>query len=147
MKIILINDVEKLGAAGEVVEVKKGHARNYLFPRKLAKPYNQENLKVIEKIKHRKEQLVIKEKLSAESLKDRLAVISCTISAEAGEDDKLFGSIAAQDIAEALEGEGFQIDKKKIMLQEPIKKLGVYPVPLKLHPEVIAEIKVWVVKR
>ena len=147
MKVILIEDVQSLGSMGEVVEVKDGYARNLLFPKKLAKPANASNLKIIDEIKKKKISALAKEKKEAEQLRGKIATISCTIAAEAGEDDKLFGTITAQDIASAFEAEGFLIDKRKIILEEPLKKLGVYHVTVKLHAEVTAEVKVWVVQK
>lgn len=147
MKVILIEDVQSLGSMGEVVEVKDGYARNMLFPKKLAKPANASNLKIIDEIKKKKISALTKEKKEAERIREKMAAISCTITAEAGEDDKLFGSITAQDIASAFEAEGFSIDKRKIVLEEPLKKLGVYHVTVNLHAEVTAEVKVWVVQK
>lgn len=147
MKVILIEDVQNIGSIGDIIQVKDGYARNYLFPKNLAKPATGQNLKIIEEIKKKKSLAITKEKKEAEELKDRISLMSCTLSVEAGEDDKLFGSVTTQDIASAFEEEGILLDKKKIMLEEPIKKLGVYHVAVKLHPEVTAEVKVWVVKK
>ena len=147
MKVILIQDVQNLGSIGDIIEVKDGFARNYLFPKKLAMPATQANTRQVEEIKLKKAQALAREKKEAEALKEKLSLISCTLTVEAGEDDKLFGSVTSEDIAKAFEEEGILLDKKKIMLEEPIKRLGVYHVPVKLHPEVTAEVKVWVVKR
>jgi large subunit ribosomal protein L9 len=147
MKVILIEDVQKLGSMGDVIQVKDGFARNYLFPKNLAKPATASNMKIIEEIKKKNAQALVREKKEAEQLKERLSLMSCTLAVEAGEDDKLFGSVTSQDIAHAFEEEGISLDKRKIMLEEPIKRLGVYHVPVKLHPEVIGEVKVWVVKK
>ena len=147
MKVILIEDVDKLGAMGKIIEVNRGYARNFLFPRKLAKPATDSTLKIVEEVKKRKLAKLVKEKRSAEELKEKLSMVSCTIPVEAGEDDKLFGSVTAQDIAHAFELEGFSIEKKQIVLEEPIKSLGVYHVSVKLHPEVVGAVKVWVVKK
>ena len=147
MKVILIEDVSKLGSMGDVVQVKNGHARNFLFPRKLASPATDSNLKLIDEIKKKKALALTKEKKNAETLREKLSLASCTIAVEAGDDDRLFGSVTTQDIAQAFEDEGLSIDKRKIVIEEPIKKLGVYHVAVKLHPEVSGEVKVWVVKR
>jgi len=147
MKVILIEDVNKLGSIGDTVQVKEGYARNFLFPKNLAKPATSSNLKIIEDIKKKKIAALAKEKRLAEELKEKLSLISCTIPVEAGDDDKLFGSVTTQDIARAFEEEGFSIDKRKIVIKEPISKLGVYHVSVKLHPEVSGEVKVWVVKK
>lgn len=147
MKVILIDDVKSVGSMGDIVDVKDGYARNYLFPKNLAKIAIDSNLKIIEDIKKKKTLAAVREKKEAEAIKDKLSVISCTIAVEAGEDDRLFGSVTSQDISHAFEMEGFSLDKKKVMLEEPIKRLGVYHVPVKLHSEVTAEVKVWVVKK
>lgn len=147
MKVILIEDVTKLGIMGNVVQVKDGYARNFLFPKNLAKPASDSNLRIIGDIKRKKIAALQKEKRVAEELKQKLSLVSCTIAVEAGEDDRLFGSVTAQEIAHAFEEEGFSIDKRKIIIEEPIKKLGVYRVSVKLHPEVKGEVKVWVVKK
>jgi len=147
MKVILIEDVKSIGSIGDVVQVKPGYARNFLFPKNLARLATEANQKAIEEIKKKKEQALTREKKAAEGLKQKLSLVSCTISVEAGDDDKLFGSVTTQDIASAFEEEGFSIDKRKIVLEEPIKKLGIYNVAVKLHPEVSGEIKVWVVKK
>ncbi len=147
MKVILIENVPKLGSMSEIVEVKEGYARNFLFPRNLAKPATGSNLKIIEEIKKKNLRSLAKEKKRMVELKEKLSLVSCTIPVEAGDDDKLFGSVTAQDIAEAFEAEGFSMDKGKITLKEPIKKLGVYHINIKLHAEVTAEVKVWVVKK
>ena len=147
MKVILIEDVKSVGLMGDIVQVKDGHARNFLFPRKLARPVTSSNLKIIEEIKKKKVTALVKEKKAAEGLKEKLALASCTVSVEAGDDDKLFGTVTSQDIASALEQEEFSLDKRKIILEEPIKKLGVYNVEVKLHPEVKTDLRVWVVKK
>jgi len=148
MKVILIEDVKSLGSMSDIVNVKDGYARNFLFPKKLARPATSLNLKVVDEIKKKKSQNLEKEKKALEALKEKLASVSCTITVEAGDnDDKLFGSVMPQDIADALQAEGFSLDKKNITIEEPIKKLGVYHVSVKLHPEVKADVKIWVVKR
>ena len=147
MKVILIEDVKKLGSMGEMVQVKDGYARNFLFPKNLARPATESNLNIIEEIKRKKEAAIVKEKKLAEELRDKLSLVSCTLAVEAGDDDRLFGSVTAQDIANSFEEEGFSIDKRKFILEEPIKKLGVYHVSVKLHPEVSGDVKVWVVKK
>ncbi|MBU1061200.1 MAG: 50S ribosomal protein L9 [Candidatus Omnitrophica bacterium] len=147
MKVILIEDVQNLGSVGDVIQVKEGYARNYLFPKNLARHATDSNLKMIEEIKKRKIFALEKEKKEAGQLKEKLSLVSCTIPVEAGDDDRLFGRITAQDIAKAFEEEGISIDKRKIVVEEDIKKLGVYHVSIKLHPEVIGEVKVWVVKK
>jgi len=147
MKVILIEDVKNVGAMGDIVDVKDGFARNFLFPENLARLAIDSNLKIMEDIKKKKILAATKEKKEAEALKGKISALSCTIPVEAGEDDKLFGSVTSHDVSQAFESEGFSIDKRQINLEEPIKKLGVYNIAVKLHPEVIAEVKVWVVKK
>ena len=146
MELILIKDVEHLGKLGDVVNVKKGYARNYLFPRKLALETTETNKKVVEKEKLKVEKKKKEGKKEAEELVEKLEKISLTIPVQVGEKDKLYGSITTQDIANLLKEEGFDIDKKKIELPTPIKALGIYNIKIKLAPEIIATVKVWVVK-
>ncbi len=147
MKVILTKDVASLGKRTEVVDVKPGYARNYLIPQGLALPASEQALKSIQScIKH--EQLKqAKKKKSAEEQAKAINGISCTASVQAGEEDRLYGSVTAADIAELLSQQGIKVDKKKIVLEEPIKKLGVYNIPVKLHPEVEATVKLWVVRQ
>lgn len=147
MNVILIQDVKNLGELGSEIEVKDGYARNFLIPQKLAMEATPAALRVLEKKK--KEKAIREEKIKEECslLAEKIAALSCTISVEAGEKDKLFGAVTAENIAEALSAEAIEIDKRKIELDEPIKKLGVYDVEIKLHPEVIAKTRVWVVKK
>ena len=147
MEVILNKDVDRLGKAGAVVKVKEGFARNFLIPNKLAIPLTPENLKRLEqeKIKKNLEQEKIKDE--AEEQKVRLEGLSLTVPALTQEEDKLYGSIGVIDLAAALKEEGFEINKNSIVLDEPIKALGIYEVPVKLHPEVLAKIKVWIVKK
>ena len=147
MKVILMGDVKDIGAMGDIVDVKDGFARNFLFPKNLARLAIGSNLKIIEDIKKKKVLAALREKKEAEEMKAKIASLSCTIPVEAGEDDKLFGSVTSQDISRAFELEGLVVEKQKVILEEPIKKLGVYNVSIKLHPEVTAEVKVWVVKK
>ncbi len=147
MKIILRQDVESVGKAGDIVEVKSGYARNYLIPHGLALEASKGNLKRFEQEKKSLELQKNREKKAAEKEAQKLNDTSITISVSVGEEDKLFGSVTSQDIAAALEEKGLKLDKRKILLDEPIKALGIYSVPIKLHPEVEAKVKVWVVKK
>lgn len=147
IKVILLEDVDKLGKMGEVISVKDGFARNFLIPNNKAKPATAGNMKILEAIKKKasiKEQAILAE---AKTLADKIANLSLTISVQAGEEEKLFGSVSNDMVSEALAAEGVVIDKKDILLEEPIKKLGVYQVSVKIHPEVRANLKVWVVKK
>jgi large subunit ribosomal protein L9 len=147
MEVILNQDVDKVGKAGSVVKVKDGFARNFLIPNKLALPLNAVNLKKLESEKQKKISQAEKLMKEAQDLKERLSGISITIPALTQEEDKLYGSVTTQDIAKALEDDGFDIDKNVILLDEPIKSLGIYEIPVKLHEEVSAKIKVWIVKK
>ncbi|MDD2688597.1 MAG: 50S ribosomal protein L9 [Candidatus Omnitrophica bacterium] len=147
MEVILNQDVDKLGKAGAVVNVKEGFARNFLIPNKLAMPATSANLKKLEQEKQKKVAEFQKTKKEFEQLKTKLDSLSLTIPALIHEEDKLFGSISSQDIAQALKDEGFEIDKNSITIEEPIKSLGIYEIPIKLHPEVSTKIKVWIVKK
>ena len=147
MEVILIKDVEKIGKAGSVVKVKEGFARNFLFPHNLAKIATPGSLKQLEKEKQVKSAQYAKAKEESEEVKKRLGELSLTISALTQGEEKLYGSISSHDIAAALKDEGFLIDKNAIEFAEPIKSLGIYELSVKLHPEVTAMVKLWVVKK
>lgn len=146
MKVILKSDIERLGKTGEVVNVAAGYARNYLFPQGKALAASARNMEVIEVEKKNIAKVEERKKVESETLAGKLEQLSLTISKQAGENDKLFGTVTSMEIAGALEKEGHEIDKRKIMLEEPIKTLGIYSVPIRLHAEVTAQVKVWVVK-
>lgn len=142
MRIILQEDVEKLGARGQVVEVADGYARNYLLPRKLALAATPGNLKRLEKIRTTLSKRTAGEKESAQKLAEQLAAVTLTLARKAGENDQLFGSVTAADLSEALAAQGFEVDKRKIELHEPIKLIGEYQVTAKLHHDITATLKV-----
>jgi large subunit ribosomal protein L9 len=146
MEVILMEDVPTLGYAGDLVKVSEGYARNYLLPRKKAVRATAATLKAVEREQHSLEHKQDKLEQEAQELSQRIEEISCTISKPAGEEGKLFGAVTSADIEEALQGQGVSVDRKKIVLEEPIKNLGVYTVSLKLHPQVMAQLKLWVVK-
>lgn len=146
MKVILREDVSNLGTAGAIVNVAPGFARNYLLPRSYAIPATSNNMKAFEHEKRVMEGRVAKRRKEADAQKAKLEKISCSISKKVGEQDKLFGSVTNHDIEKAFAAEGFTIDKKDILLTEPIKALGVYTVPIRVFDDVIANAKVWVVK-
>lgn len=146
MEVILRQDVPKLGQRGDIVTVKEGYARNFLLPRKLAMPATAGNRKQVAEMKAAAARREANEKSAAESLAAQLAGVALTIPAKAGESDQLFGSVTAMDIAAALEAKGFAIDKRKVLLEEPLKTIGEYQVPLRLHREVTASVKVDVVR-
>lgn len=147
MKVILKDDVEKLGKCGEVVEVKDGYGRNFLIARNLAIPAIKGNLKAIREVTKQKQMRDLKKKKQEERQKIQLEKISCTAEVRVGEEDKVFGSVTAQDISELLKEKGFEIDRHKILLETPIKALGVYTVPIKISGDVVASLKVWVMKK
>jgi len=146
MRLILRTDVEHLGRRGEVVKVSPGYGRNYLLPQGLAYEFNDANIKRVDKERKLHEVRLVKERQEAEEMASRIAAASCTIVKKVGESDTLYGSVTTAEIAESLEKEGFSVDKRKILLDEPIKALGIYTVPIRIHPDVTAELKVWVVK-
>ncbi len=145
MKIFLREDVKNLGKIGEIVNVSDGYARNFLFPKKLAVEANTKNIKEFEHQKRVIQEKVAKIREASRSVAEKLSALTLTIKAKAGEEDKLFGSVTNMDIAEALRAEGFDIDKKKITMEEPIKRLGLHSVEVKVHPEMSATVKVNVV--
>jgi len=145
MDVILMQSVENLGEMGETVSVARGYARNYLIPRGLAVLATEGHRKLVQQhmeLERKRDDL---RKAGAEEMAAKLGELSCTITVQAGEDDKLFGSVGARDIAEALKENG-EFDHKQIVLDEAIKQLGVYSVPVRLHPEVEVTAKVWVVR-
>lgn len=147
MKVILRDDIKGLGACGQVVEVKGGYARNFLIPNNLATMATDGNLKAIDEIKTQKNLRDNKRKREAEKIKDKLEKVSLTAEVQVGEEDKLFGSVTAANVATLLKAQGFEIDKHLIHLEEPIKALGIYTVPIKLEKDVTANVKIWVVKK
>lgn len=146
MKVVLREEVKGLGVKGDLVEVANGYARNYLLPKKLALRPEGVNLEAMKRSREHALERKEKEKKDLEALAEKIKKISLTISMKAGEDDKLYGAVTEQHLAEALKREGIELDKKKIALEEPLKLLGVYNVPLKLSPDLSVPLKVWVVK-
>ncbi len=146
MQIILQEDVEKLGARGQIVEVAEGYARNFLLPRKLALEANAGNMKRLEKMRAAFAKQEATEKGDAETLAGLLAGVSLEVRRKAGENDQLFGSVTSADISEALAAQGYTVDKRKISLADPIKLVGEYEIPIKLHREVTATVKLTVKK-
>ena len=146
MRVVLREDIDKLGRRGEVHEVAAGYARNFLLPKGKALPATDGNMKRVEQERRRYAVRQAKEKEDAAAIGRRIAGVSCTIVRKVGENDQLYGSVTASDIAEYLAKEGIEIDKRRILLEEPIKALGIYTVPVKLHADVQGEVRVWVVK-
>ncbi len=147
MKVILHTDVPDLGNIGDMVTVKAGYARNYLIPQGMAVKASTRNLSQLEHQKRMVERHKAKVLLDAESLAKKLENISCTIQVKVGEQDKLYGSVTAKDIEQALATEGVNISKRQIELEEPIKSVGVYTVPVRLHQDIHGKVKVWVVAK
>ena len=146
MKVILKDDVKNVGNMGDIVKVADGYARNYLVPRGLAVEASTKNVKSVEHEKRIIQEKGKKIKISAQDFSDRLSKVTLVMKANAGEEGKLFGSVTTMDIAEALKNEGFDIDKKKISLDEPIKRLGEHTVNVKIHPEITTNVTVQVVQ-
>jgi large subunit ribosomal protein L9 len=147
MEIILRQAVENLGKPGDVVKVKAGYARNYLLPHGLAYEATPGNLKRIQQERDRLEAAENERRQAAQGIAEKLEQVSLTFSARVGEEGKLFGSVTAADIAQQLEAQGYHIEKRQIDLHEPIKALGVYRVPIRLHADVKPEVRVWVIKQ
>jgi large subunit ribosomal protein L9 len=146
MKIILREAVDRLGERGDIITVKDGYARNYLIPRGLALRATSGNMRTFEEEKKQHDVRENKARRLAEQFAKKLRSVSITATVAVGEEDRVFGSVTTQAIAQLLKEKGFEIDKKKILLDEPIKALGVYTIPIKLHHNVQGKVKVWVVK-
>ena len=146
MEVILREDIEKLGNRGQVVKVAPGYARNFLLPKRLAVEATEANRKIVEQERQAHLRKEAKLQSEAEDLSKLMSGVSVTIAQKAGENDQLFGSVTAKDVADALASKNFTVDRRKVQLDEPIKQLGEYKVPVRLHREVTAEITVTVVK-
>jgi large subunit ribosomal protein L9 len=146
MKLILRKDIEKLGKVGDVINAKDGYARNYLIPRDIAFVANESNVKALEEEKKQVARKMEKEKKSSEALAGELEKISVTIKMKVGEDDKLFGSVTSQMIADALKEKGVTLDKRQIELEDTLKSLGIFDVNVKLAGGVAGKVKVWIVR-
>ncbi len=146
MKIILRQNHEKLGNIGDILEVKTGYARNYLIPKKIAFEATKSNLQALEEEKKQHTDKQTRELHNAKKVETQLDKVSVTLKVKVGEDEKLFGSVTSQMIADALQEKGITIDKRIIELDEPIKALGIYTINIKLHTEVTGKVKVWVVR-
>ncbi len=146
MQVILLENMPSLGKAGDLVKVSDGYGRNYLIPKKKAVLATEKSLKMIEHQKRQVRQRMEKTRTGAEKIAQRLEHLSCTFAKPVGESGKLFGSVTSMDIENYLRENGIEVDRKKISLEEPIKNLGMFTVPIKLHTEVTAHLKVWVVQ-
>lgn len=142
MKVILQEDVKNLGRIGDVVNVSDGYARNYLIPKKLAVEANVKNVRSLGHEKRKMEDKAKKIRNEAQGVSERLSTMTLILHAKAGEEERLFGSITTMDIADALKKEGIDIDRKRILLDEPIKRLGSYSVGIKIHPELTSHLNI-----
>ena len=145
MQVILLKDVDGVGEAGSVVEVSDGYARNYLLPKKLATIATSRKVKSLEKQRQAVMERIKKEQKASQSMAQQLSEVSLTIEKQVGEEGKLFGSVTKKEIAEALEAKGFKVDKKQVVLEDPIKSVGEYQVEIKLPHGQSAQVKVEVV--
>jgi large subunit ribosomal protein L9 len=146
MQVILLEDIPSLGKVGDLVKVSDGYGRNYLIPKKKAIFATEKNLKSMEHQKAMVHQRIGKIKKDVENVAQQIEKLSCTFSKPVGESGKLFGSVTSMEIEAFLKENRIEVDRKKILLEEPIKNLGMYTVPIKLHPEVTAHLKIWVVQ-
>lgn len=146
MKVILREDIKNVGDMGQTVDVADGFGRNYLVPKGLAVEANLKNIKSLEHARRVIQEKAKKIKNEAQDLAGKISNMTLVIKAKAGEEGKLFGSVTTMDIAEQLKNEGLEIDKKRISLDEAIKRIGTYPVKIKIHPEIVAEVSVQVVE-
>ena len=146
MQVILLEDVPALGKSGESVKVSEGYGRNYLIPQKKAILATEKGIKILEHQKREVQQRMGKVKKDVEKVAEQIEKLSCTFAKPVGESGKLFGSVTSMEIESFLKENGIDVDRKKILLEEPIKNLGMFTVPIKLHPELTAQLKVWVVQ-
>jgi len=146
MEVILREDIERLGNRGQVVKVADGYARNFLLPKRLAVAATESNRKIVEQERQAHLRREAKQKSEAEDLGKLLTGVTLTIAQKAGENDQLFGSVTAKDVADALALQNYNVDRRKVLLEEPIKQLGEFKVPVRLHRDVTAEVTVQVVK-
>lgn len=146
MKIVLLQDYQRLGKEGEIVEVRDGYARNFLIPQGVAKEATPLVLRELEQKKLLQKRKEEKKLERLRELREKLSRTSLTIALKTAREDKMYGAVTNIDIARALKEEGFEIDRHKILLEEPIKELGVYQIPIRLHPDIEAKVKVWIVK-
>ena len=147
MEIILTENVENLGKVGDIKKVKDGYARNYLIPRALAVVASAGNTKRIEKEKAKKLALYAEQQKQAQQKADELAKVSITVAVEVNDQEKLYGAVTESEILKALEAEGQKVEKKSLVIEKPIEELGIFEVGVKLHPEVIAKVRLWVTKK
>ncbi len=146
MKVLLLKEMPALGSRGDLITVSNGYARNYLIPRKLAVPASEGVMEYAGRLKAQEEKRSQERRRQEEELAAKLSSVSCTLKRKAGEDEKLFGSVSGADIAEALNTQGFDVDRHQVVLEQPVKALGVYTVPIQISSGIKTSVKVWVVK-
>jgi len=146
MQIVLLEDVPNLGKAGDTVKVSDGYGRNYLIPRKKAILATDRNIKNLDHQKRQVQQQIGNRKKDAERVAEQIEKLSCTFAKTVGESGKLFGSVTSMEIETYLKENGIDVDRKRILMEEPLKNLGMFTIPIKIHPEVTANLKVWVVQ-
>ncbi len=147
MQVILTNNVEKLGKVGEVVKVKDGYARNYLMPRQMAVAATPGNIRRVDREKSKRLAMYEQQKKEAQGKADLLSKVSLTVATEVNDQEKLYGAISESEIIRAFEAEGQTVEKKALVIEKPIEELGIFEIGVKLHPEVIAKIRLWVTKK
>jgi large subunit ribosomal protein L9 len=147
MEVILCQDIAALGKTGDIVKVKDGHARNYLIPRQLALAATKDNKKKMEAFQAKKAALYEEKKKEVEALAEKLSKVSCTLSVEVNDQEKLYGAVSETEILRALEQEGYKFERKDLILEKPVEELGIFEVGVKLHPEVIGKFRLWVTKK
>lgn len=146
MRIILLQDYEGLGKSGDQIEVKDGYARNFLFPKGIALKADKNSIKRFQEMARLKEMKQNRALKQSRELAEKLQALSLTVPVQVGEEDRVFGSVTSIEIAQQLKDKGYDIDKRQIILAEPIKALGIFDIPIKLHPEITATVKLWVIK-
>jgi len=146
VRIILLQDFEGLGKPGEQIDVKDGYARNFLFPKGLALKADKNSIKRFQEMARLKDKKKDRALKQSRELAEKLQAISLTIPVQVGEEDRVFGAVTSIEIAQQLKDKGYDIDKRQIILEEPIKALGIFEIPIKLHSEITASIKLWVIK-
>ncbi len=146
MQVILLEDIPSLGKAGDLVKVSDGYGRNFLIPQKKAILATEKGLKMLEHQKRQVQHRMGKMKKDLDKVAQQIQALSCTFAKSVGESGKLFGSVTSMEIETYLKENGIEVDRKKIVLDEPIKSIGMFTVPIKLHPEIVAQLKVWVVQ-
>jgi large subunit ribosomal protein L9 len=146
VRIILLHDHEGLGSAGDQLDVKDGYSRNYLIPRGIALKADKNSLKRFQDMARLKEMRKERALKKSKELAEKLRSLSLTVPVQVGEEDRVFGAVTSLEIAQQLKDKGYEIDKRQIMLEEPIKSLGIFEIPIKLHSEITTSVKLWVIK-